>query len=326
MSQGGWGNASPEHNFLRRPHGVDFRSQKSTMGNDGSLIDPQFIMTTRREFLALTAGSLFLADAAMLFGAEAKPSWKVGIFDPTIQAAGRLSSFPIAKELGFEGVQVSYHPNGPDSLAVKENRPKFLAAAKETGLEIASLALGILNNSPLATTPEADGWVEDCLDAMVEMNVDQVLLAFFVKADLTQNQDHLPLVIEKLKRLAPIAEKKKKILAVESYLSAEENLKLLDAVGSDAIKVYYDVANSTDKGYDIFHEIKLLGSRKLISQFHFKENRVRLGDGDIDFPKICETLKSIDYKGWFIVEAAVSGDLMESQAANAQYVKNLIGR
>jgi len=286
--------------------------------------------TSRRQFLktasTLTAGSFFLADAATLFGADTTASWKVGIFDASLRSAGRLSSFALAKKLGFEGVQVSYNPTGTDSLAVKDNRPKFLETAKESGLDIASLAMGFLNNSPLATSPEAENWVEDCLDAMVEMNVDQVLLAFFVKADMDQNKDHQPMVIEKLKRLASIAARKKKILAVESTLSAEDHLKLLDAVGSDAVKIYYDVANSTSKGYDIFREMKLLGSRKLISQIHFKEYSVRLGDGDIDFRKVCETLRSIDYEGWFIVEGADPGDWQESQAANVQYVKKLIGR
>jgi sugar phosphate isomerase/epimerase len=161
---------------------------------------------------------------------------------------------------------------------------------------------------------------------MDEMNVDQVLLAFFGRADLTQNKDHMPLVIEKLKRLAPIAERKKKVLAFESTLSAEEHVKLLDAVGSDALKVYYDVENSRGKGYDIFHEMKLLGSKKLISEIHFKENGARLGEGRIDFVKVRDTLLDVGYEGWIIVEGSVTGDWKESQAANAQYVKKLIGR
>ena len=284
-------------------------------------------MNTRRDFLKITLGSIFLADAVSLFGTEtqSRATWKIGICDWDLRATGRLSSFAIAKELGFEGVQVSYQPEGADSLADKANRPKFLETSKETGVSITSFCIGTLNGRPLATTPEAAGWVEDCLNAMAEMKVDQVLVPFFGNADLS-NDGHLPLVIEKFKRLAPIAEKNKKILAVESYLSAEELLKFIDAVGSDAIKVYYDVRNSRDKNYDIFHEIELLGKKKLISQIHFKENRHRLGEGDIDFTKVCETLEKIDYNGWIVVESAAPGDWRESQTANAQFIKNLIGR
>jgi len=284
-------------------------------------------MKTRREFLLTTAGSLLLADAAMVFGADARTSWKIGICDWDIRGVKPADTFAVAKELGFEGIQASYHVEGDDSLTNKANRQKLLAAAKESGIAITSFAVGILNVRPLATTPEAEGWVVDCLDAMDEMKIDRVLLAFFPpNADMNEHKDHQPLVVEKLKRLAPIAEKKKKILAVESYLSAEDSMKLLDAVGSDAVKIYYDVRNSTNKGYDIFREIELLGSKKLICEIHFKEDTCRLGDGDIDFPKICATLEKINYKGWIVVESAAPGDWRESQVANAQFVKKILGR
>ena len=280
----------------------------------------------RREFLSVAAGSFLLADAVLVFGADTEVPWKIGICDWDLRASGNPSAFAVAKELGFEGVQVSYNPDGEDSLAVKANRPKFLDAAKASDVGIASLAMGILNGRPLATTPEAEGWVENCIDAMVDMEVEQVLLAFFGAGDMNTKKEQQPPVIEKLKRLAPIAAKNKKILALESYLSAEDNLKLLDSVNNDAVKVYYDVRNSLDKGYDIYAELKQLGSKKLISEIHFKENRTRLGDGDIDFPKVCEILKDIEYEGWIVVESAAPGDWKESQAANARFIKKILGR
>jgi len=285
-------------------------------------------MKTRRDFFKVTFGSLLLADAVTLFGAEttSRTSWKIGICDWDVRASGRINSFAAAKELGFEGVQVSYIPDGQDSLAIKTNRQKFLEAAKEAGTGIASFCIGVLNDRPIATTPEAEGWVENCLNAMVEMNVDQVLIPFFGNADITEHDAHLPLVIEKFKRLALIAEKNKKILAIESYLPAEAHLKLIDAIGSGAVKVYYDVRNSKNKNYDILHEIEVLGKNKLISQIHFKEDRRRLGNGDINFTKVCDTLEKIGYNGWVVVEGSTSGDWKESQIANAQFVKKLIGR
>ena len=289
-------------------------------------------MKTRREFLSITAGaagSLFLADTARLFGAEekdVKKTWKVGICDWDLRASGRLSSFAVAKELGFEGVQVSYQPEGSEALANRANRPKFLAAAKETDVAIASFCIGLLNEHPLATTREADGWVEDCINTMDEMNVPQVLLPFFGNGDMESKKDHQPLVIEKFKRLAPIAERKKKILAIESYLSAESLIKMIETIGSHAVKVYYDTTNHKNKGYDIYQEIELLGSKKLISEIHFKEDRTRIGGGDIDFAKVCTALEKIGFEGWIVVESSVTGDWKESHTANAQFIKKLIGR
>jgi len=285
-------------------------------------------MTTRRSFLKITFGSLILADAVSLFAMKthSRALWKIGICEWGIRTTGSVSSFEVAKELGFEGVQLAYQPTGEASLALDKNRSLLLETSKESGVGIASLCLLLMNNHPLATTPEAESWVENCIDAMVELNIEQVLVPFFVNADLTQNKDHLPLVIEKLRRLAPIAEKKKKILAIESTLSAEDHIKMLDAIGSNAIKVYYDPRNSLDKNYDIFHEMELLGKNRLISQIHFKEHGKRLGEGDIDFVKVCDTLEKIDYKGWVVVEGSTSGDWKESQIANAQFIKKIIGK
>ena len=289
-------------------------------------------MKTRREFLSIAAGSLFLSKAASMFGSEnlshilSLSACKIGICDWDIRAAGRPDSFAVAKELGFDGVQVSFETSGPNALADKANRPKFVDAAKASGADIASLCMGLLNSYPLATTPEAESWVENCLEAMADMDVEQVLLAFFGNGDMSQKKEHQPLVINKLKHLTPIAEKKNKTLAIESYLSAEDHIRLLDAIGSDAVKVYYDVCNSHNKGYDIFQEMELLGKKKLISQVHLKEDQTRLGDGNINFPKVIETLDKIDYNGWLIVESASTGDWKASQTANARFVKELIGK
>jgi len=285
-------------------------------------------MTTRRDFLTVAAGSLLLAGVPNLFGQDAekkKEPWKIGICDWDLRARGRIGSFAVAKELGFEGVQVTYHPDGTDSLAVKENRPKYLAAAKENGVAIASFCIGHLNQEPLATTREAEGWVADCLEAMEEMEVEQVLIPFFGNGNMEEHKDQQPFVIEKFKRLAPIAERKKKILAIESYLTAEDHIKMIEAIGSDAVKVYYDTRNSLNVGYDIFSEMELLGTKKLISQVHFKDN-TRLGGGDIDFTKVRETLGKAGYEGWGVVESSVSGDWKESHIENAQFLKKLFGR
>ena len=74
------------------------------------------------------------------------------------------------------------------------------------------------------------------------------------------------------------------ILGLENYLSAEENLDILERVKSSAVQVYYDVGNSTDKGYDIYKEIRMLKGN--ICEFHAKDADHMLGSGRIDFAKV----------------------------------------
>ena len=80
---------------------------------------------------------------------------------------------------------------------------------------------------------------------------------------------HLYAPLTVLVFLAVRAEKAGVILGLENYMSAEANLSIIDKVGSPAVQVYYDVGNSTDKGYDILKEIRLLGKR--ICEFHAKD-------------------------------------------------------
>ena len=54
-------------------------------------------------------------------------------------------------------------------------------------------------------------------------------------------------------------------------------MAIIDRIGSPAVKVYYDVGNSTDKGYDVYAEIRELGKHKLLCEFHAKDGSSMLG-------------------------------------------------
>ena len=94
------------------------------------------------------------------------------------------------------------------------------------------------------------------------------------------------------------------MLGIESWLSAPDHLRILDAVGSRSVQVYYDLANSTQMGYDILAEIRQLG-RDRICEFHAKENGFLLGQGRIDFPAVRKAMDDIGYSGWIQIEGAV---------------------
>ena len=105
-----------------------------------------------------------------------------------------------------------------------------------------------------------------------------------------------------LQQVAPKAEQQGVVIGLENTLSAEDNLRLLDRVGSTAVKVYYDVGNSTDRGRDVLKEIRALGKR--ICEFHFKDAGYMLGQGRIDFKAVRQALDEIHYSGWIQIEAA----------------------
>jgi len=85
-------------------------------------------------------------------------------------------------------------------------------------------------------------------------------------------------------------------------MSAEQNLKIIERVGSAAVKIYYDVGNSHKRGYDIYKEIRVLG--KHICQFHAKDyGNEMFGKGDVDFKRVREAMDAIGYRGWLVFES-----------------------
>ncbi|HTL16543.1 MAG TPA: TIM barrel protein, partial [Patescibacteria group bacterium] len=155
------------------------------------------------------------------------------------------------------------------------------------------------------------------------LGVRVVLLAFFGKDDLRDDKAGIDEVVRRLKTVAPKAEKAGISLGIESWLNADEHLEIIDRVGSKAVRVYYDLCNSTDRGYDICKEIRQLG--KLICEFHAKENGALLGRGKIDFRKVRAAMDDIQYAGWIQIEGAVppGGSILESYQANCRFLREI---
>ena len=93
------------------------------------------------------------------------------------------------------------------------------------------------------------------------------------------------------------------------------------------MRVYYNLGDALENGYDIDREIRQLG-RERICQVHCKEGEVRLGDGAIDFPRVKESLDAIDWRGWLVIERSrlPGRSVKENFSANARYLKSSSGR
>jgi len=226
---------------------------------------------------------------------------RLGVCDWTIGKTGDPSALALAGELGLEGVQVSLTSAG-ENLAMKSKslQRAYLDAARKTGVAITSFAIGELNDVPLQSDPRAEKWVAQGIDVCRSLGVKIILVPFFGKADLKNNPGGMESVIAILKRLAPEAEGAGVTLALESTLDAEEHMKIISGVGSPSVRVYYDVGNSRDAGYDIYAEIRSLGSR--ICEFHAKDTKDLYGKGVMDFDAVRRAMEGIRYQGWLILE------------------------
>ncbi len=278
---------------------------------------------SRREMMV--NGACAVAGLALMGSCRSpeRAGFKIGVCDWTIGKRTDPASFEMAKRLGLDGVQVNFG-SGRDDLPLfnPELQKKFLQTAKKHNVEIASLALGVLNGVPYKSDPRAERWVAESIDVCKAMGLNVVLLAFFGKADLRNDKEGVDVVVERLKRVAPKAEEAGVFLGLESWLSAEQHLDIIDRVGSPAVKVYYDVGNSHKAGYDIYEEIRLLGRQ--ICEFHAKDYDDLYGRGTIAFEEVRRAMDDIGYRGWIVMEGVkMPLGLEESMRYDAKYLRGV---
>ncbi|RRA98557.1 sugar phosphate isomerase/epimerase family protein [Larkinella rosea] len=289
----------------------------------------------RRTALRQTMGFIGLSTSVSLSALNSKINlekpnnqrFQIGACDWSIGQSSKIEAFDVAKTIGLDGIQVNMGSEKNDMhLRQKPLQKAWREAAKRTGVKVGGLALGEMNNIPYKSDPRAEQWVQDSVDVAKAIGAKNVLMAFFNKGDLKNDPQGTKVVIERLKAVAPKAEKAGVVLAIESWLSAEEHMAIIDAVASPAVKVYYDVCNSTVMGYDILKEIRWLGKQKQICEFHFKENSFLLGQGKVNYPEVRKAIDDIQYAGWVHIEGAVpeGKNMLESYTYNNKFVREIL--
>ena len=290
-------------------------------------------MLTRRQMLkysALVSGITLGGFSESIAGPRRRKALRIGACDWSIGKSSDIGAFEVAKEIGLEGIQVNLGSDANNMHLRQDERQRlYLKESKRTGIKIASLAIGELNRVPYKSEPRTEQWVWDAVDVAHNLNVSVILLAFFDKNDLRNDPEGKMEVVRRLKMVAPKAERMGITLGIESYLSAEEHMEIIQKVGSKNVKVYYDFRNSADAGYDVIREIKWLG-KEAICELHMKENGFLLGKGTLDWKQIAETLAEMNYfgDGWMQIESArpKGSDIVESYRHNHAYLKSVFRR
>ncbi len=243
----------------------------------------------------------------------------------------RVSLIEKAGALGFHGVEFGIsHDYAEDPFwnGEGEERAHMKNACEVTGVEATSVCLHMLNdisNSPGSCEPSeretAHLIIKNTIVACDEVGIPLILIPCFGSAALKKDEqiEHL---IEGLKLLAPIAQSHRVSIGLETSLSAPDMVRIIDAIGSDHVKVYFDTGNADIIGYNILDEIKELGSR--IVQVHMKENPSGiLGQGKINFKAVYKALEEQGYDGYLVLETPALNDAIASASRNLGYMEGL---
>lgn len=284
---------------------------------------------TRRQFVgaAGAASAAFLSREKLLaYAADKNTKFKVGVTDWNLRQAAKTESIPLAKRLGFEGVQVSLGV-GAESLPLSDpaTQRAFLDEAKRAGLPIASVCLNILHKNILKSDPLGQRWVADSIPIAQKLGVSVILLPFFGPGALKTHAE-MDYVGDALREIAPAAEKARVILGLEDTISARDNVRIMERAKSPAVLTYYDVGNSTIAGFDIIEEIRWLG-RERICEVHLKDNPHFMGQGKINFPAVVDALADIGFDKWAQLETDSPTKSVENDMrTNLKFIRDVMAK
>ena len=266
----------------------------------------------RRAFLATSAAALgaavlprpsLRAQAAPAPGAE--KGFRIFACDWTMGLSCDPAAFAMAARIGLDGVQVEFgktpEADGSLPLFAAAKQDQILEAAAKHSVAVASLALGAVNRIPYKSAPEAEKLAIASIGVMRRMKIRVTLLPFFNLGDLIGDPAGIEEVIRRLRRLGPRAEEAGVIFGIESLLKVPELERILDAVKSPAVQVYYDVGNMQKVGEDYAAAIRHFG-RERICELHLKDQTDLYGKGSMNFPAVRAALDDVGYRGWVGIE------------------------
>ena len=232
------------------------------------------------------------------------------VFDMLPDKLGYAERFKLARDTGFEVVQV---PTEPDERKAEEIKK----AADGAGMRIDSVMNMDHWKYPLSSSDRTA--VEKSLAGMrISLHnaklwgADAVLLVPAVVDAQTSYHDAWLRSQKEIRSLIPLAEELKVVIALEEVwnkflLSPLEMASYIDEFRSPWIKAWFDVGNVVLYGYpqDWIHTLDKRIVKVHLKDFKRKEDGyawVNLGDGDVDWPAVRQAFADTGYAGSAITE------------------------
>ncbi|MGB7160403.1 MAG: TIM barrel protein [Tepidisphaeraceae bacterium] len=237
-----------------------------------------------------------------------------------------------AKECDLDGVEVDMGPlgNRPDfenKLRDDDFRTKYLAQAKELDLAISSLAMSAFYGQPVADHPKAEQFCNDWIALMPQIGTKVGFLPVIFKKE-DEQATAVAKVVALMRKVAPTAQSAGVIIGLNTPLDAAGNVRLLDDIGSPAVRIAYNCGEAIDAKRDVYAELQALGKDRIAQIIPTLSDGVWLqNDARLDVPKLKQLLDEMGWSGWLVLQrsrdAAKARDVKYNFGANGKYVKSI---
>ena len=290
----------------------------------------------RRTFLGTVAGAGAAAAArpGALSGAGAAGQPAAGGLKKAVYISmlpkelGYLEKFQLAREVGFEGIEIG-------TIADAGVAEEIKGAADKAGLKIHSVMnadhwrFPFSSADPDVVAKGVAGMEASFRNAKL-WGADTILLVPGVVDAQTSYKDAWTRSQQVIRqRILPLAQEMKVVIGIEEVwnkflLSPLEMARYVDEFSSPWVKAYLDVGNMLFYGFPQ-DWIRTLGPR--IVRVHVKDFKLErgegrfywknLGEGDVDWPAVAKALMDAGYRGWVTTE--ING-------GDAAYLKDVVSR
>ena len=238
-------------------------------------------------------------------------------------AGGTLAeNFRLAKEAGFEGVEVALAEEGEINLSsTKADMEKVKASADAAGISLYSVASGLywkysLTSDDPALREKAKFCVRKQLEVASWLGCDTILVvpgavsvSFAPELGIVDCAAAYDRALEAFRELKGDAERLKVSIGLENvwnnfFFFFLELRDFIDKIGSEYVGSYFDVGNVLYTGYPE-QWARILGKR--IKKVHFKDYRRAVGSldgfvdllsGEVNWKAVTAALAEVGYDGW----------------------------
>ena len=248
--------------------------------------------------------------------------YRVAACDWMMLKRQKLGEFQLAKDIGADGIEMDMGPLGQrpmfdNKLREPQFQQQFRRTADSLGIAVSSLAMSGFFAQNFLKRDNYQELIADCLQSMDVMGATVAFLPLGGSGhDWKQAGEARQELVHRLHVVGEMAQAKGKTIAVRTALPARENLLLLKEIDSPGIKIYYNLQDAVDQGWDVCKDMKELGGEN-IAQIHASlTDSVTLDkDPRIDLLKVKKVLDKMRWSGWLVVE----------RSRNAKDVRNVKG-
>ncbi len=263
---------------------------------------------------------------------------KIGCQDGILPGNSLKDKFRLAKDIGFEGIEVY----GRVLLEDLEKVEEYKRMSEEFGIKISSICAGY-RNYLLEPDPEARKKSREDIKKLLEIGgelgvIGLILVPIFGRpqiTDLSPYKDAIELekelLFSQLPEIVEKAEKEKCCILLEPlnryethFLNRlEQAIEYCEKINSEYFKIMADFFHMNIEEADISKSIEK--ANKWISHIHLADsNRVLPGMGHTDFKNGFKSLKKIGFKNYMILECIVPEPREENLKKSFKYMKEIL--